>query len=99
LPASTSNTTEHQRQARVDHRGELAREDHDVARRDAGPRQRDLDLLGLLAHRHQHHPVLAQVPQQVIAGGHLEGALEDLPGGGVLGGVFVNGHLGSVQAV
>src|SRR5690606_33424509 len=35
----------------------------------------------------------------VIARGHLEGTLEDLPGGGVLGGVFVNGHLGSVQAV
>jgi hypothetical protein len=82
----------HQRQARVDHRGELPGEDHDVARLDARLAQAEAHLLGRFPDAHQDHPVLPDVPDDLVLGLGLHLALQDLPVRGVLGRVVEERH-------
>ncbi len=56
------------------------------------PGSDSLISLRRLAQRHQQQPVLAQVPDDLVAGGRVEVALHDLARGGVLGGVFKDRH-------
>jgi len=78
----------HQRQARVDHGGELAGEHDDVARLDAAAElEAELELLGRGADLHDHHAVLAQVCDDVIAGRQVDLVVDEIAferAGGVL---------------
>ncbi len=83
----------HQRQAGIDHRGELPGEDHDVARPDplaAG--QRELDLLRRLPDTHQDQPVLLEVIVDLGLARYVDLALLDLSVRGVPRGVFEHRH-------
>ena len=83
----------HERQARVDHRRELAREDHDVARLDAGLEEvaQPAALPLGLAHLHDHHAVLAQVGDDVVARREVD-LISDEIAFEISGGILVDGH-------